>query len=141
MLSVTSTSGVTLARRAVVDVTTNGTGVGSLSADGRSSIITAWFGAIERHAAMEAARSFSESVQGIPEVRAVVLDVADTEPRITTYIERRDLAVRSRVHAAEFAVLKRFRALSLDFRVLSLDSPAARLPEEGSVGIRIMFRR
>jgi hypothetical protein len=88
-----------------------------------------------------AARSFAQRVASIPEVCAVVLDLGDSEPRITTYIERRDIAVRSRVHNLEFEVLGEYPSLAIDFLVLSLDSPGACVPAEGCSGIRIILRR
>jgi hypothetical protein len=132
---------MTLADRAIRDATTNGTGVRSLSADGRSTITAAWFRLLDKYAAMEAARSFSESVELIPEVRAVVIDIDRREPLITTYVGKRDPAVRSRIYVVEDETHARFPLVHVDFRVLSLEGSSSFPTSEADAGVHVLFSR
>ena len=88
-----------------------------------------------------AAAAFANRVKAIPEVRAVVLDVGDSEPRVTTYLERRDTQVRQRVYEAEMESHAASGPLGIDFRVRSLDNPGCSVPDGATAGLRVIFRR
>jgi hypothetical protein len=77
----------------------------------------------------------------MPGVRAVVLDTTDPEVRITTFIDKRDPDLRSRIYAVEFEVLGRFGSFTADFRVRSLDTPGSQIPEHLPIGgVRVFGR-
>ena len=78
--------------------------------------------------ALRAAQAFASRVLTMPGVRAVALDRSDPEVRITTFIEKRDPDLRSRIYAVEFEVLGMFESLAADFRVRSLEMLGSEIP-------------
>jgi hypothetical protein len=90
---------------------------------------------------LRGARSFAESVRDIPEVRGVVLDLGDAEPRLTTYIARREAGVRNRVYALERAFYRQFPALEVDFRTVCLDWRGSAMPAEDGPDVQVLLRQ
>jgi len=91
--------------------------------------------AFSRHRRIrELAERFAGRVSAIAEVKAVTFDWSEDEPRIVTYIEKRDLAVRHRVYEAEDEVCAGLAGLQLDFQVVSLDAPGAVVPPATAAG-------
>jgi len=84
---------------------------------------------------------FVSRVQYVPEVRAVVRETRGAEPRLVTFIEQRDMVVRSRIYEIESEIYDMFSGLALDFRVVSLDSSARTLPVEEGDGVQVLFQR
>ena len=87
------------------------------------------------------ATRFARRVKAILEVQAVTLDLGGDEPRIVTYIERRDLDVRHRVYEVEDEVCAESPGLQVDFHVVSLDAPGAAVPAATVAGATLLMRR